>query len=175
MTNEFKKWSKYCSEELSKVENYDKAILNPNDYCLHHKNGVNTSREELIEHDLYFNRPAKELIFLTKSEHTSLHAKISGFATSQKGRKRTPEKNAKMVETRKAREEQNTKWIYCITNNTLYFSASQAMKELGIKTTGNIYKVLYGERKTTGGYQFRFYSDEEWLDYQKQNGCISLF
>lgn len=169
-----KRWQEYCSEDLSNIENYDKAIKDPENYVIHHRNGENTSREELVAHEMYKNRPARELIFLTKSEHSSLHSKISGFAISQTGRKRTTEKNAKMVETRKARGK-NTKWILCITNNTLYFSASQAMKELGIRTTGNIFKVLNGERNTCNGYQFRYYSNEEWLEWQKENGSIALF
>lgn len=79
MENIYKKWQHYCCEDLSNIENFDKAILAPENYIIHHRLGVFTSRDELKEHCLYYNRPAKELIFLTKSEHSSLHGKINGW------------------------------------------------------------------------------------------------
>lgn len=46
--------------------------------------------------------------------------------------------------------------VFCITNNTLYASASNAGRELGLYQQ-NISKVCNGKLKTTGGYCFEYY------------------
>jgi hypothetical protein len=75
----------YCvPEQIEQVENYELAkVDNFNGWCIHHrlethtsdgeKRLVDLSRMELFALDMYYNRPANELIFLTRSEHTSLH------------------------------------------------------------------------------------------------------
>ena len=68
----------YCIEDVANIENYDKAIADDKYWDCHHKleiqGAVILSSKELIERGLYYHRPANELIFLTKSEHTKLHA-----------------------------------------------------------------------------------------------------
>lgn len=75
----------YCiSEEIEEIENY--KVAKENDFkgwCIHHrlethnsdgeKRIVNLTVKELKELGMYFNRPAKEIIFLTRSEHLKLH------------------------------------------------------------------------------------------------------
>lgn len=74
---------RFCREDISRIENYDKAIADDTQvwHC-HHRDEVKVlpsgmtvirSRQELIENGRYYNCPANELIFLTKSEHRSLH------------------------------------------------------------------------------------------------------
>lgn len=74
---------KFCKEDPSKIENYDKAIADETQtwHC-HHRDEVKVlpsgimvirSVEELIENCRYFNCPANELIFLTPAEHSKLH------------------------------------------------------------------------------------------------------
>ena len=68
--------NKYCCDDISLIENYDKAINDPTQmWDCHHRleTDMNMSYKELKEKDLYYNRPANELIFLTKSEHYRLH------------------------------------------------------------------------------------------------------
>lgn len=73
----------YC-REFEKVENYEKAIADKeHTWICHHRlethfsDGTerpNTiSREEMIALDMYYDRPADELIFLTKAEHCKVH------------------------------------------------------------------------------------------------------
>lgn len=73
-------------EQIEEVENYELAKeSNFKGWHIHHrlethnsdgeKRLVNISREELIALDMYYNRPASELIFLTASEHIKLHRK----------------------------------------------------------------------------------------------------
>lgn len=75
----------YCiSEQIEQIENYELAKAdNFNGWHIHHrlethnsdgeKRLVNLSVEELIALEMYYNRPANELIFLTASEHRKLH------------------------------------------------------------------------------------------------------
>ena len=76
-------FERYC-KDYENIENYEKAKKdNFKGWCCHHRlqtwnsDGerrlVDISQEELIALDMYYNRPASELIFLTRSEHTSLH------------------------------------------------------------------------------------------------------
>ena len=68
----------YCCEDISLIENYEKVINdNTQTWDCHHRleinNGQIVSGKKLKQLNLYYNRPASELIFLTKSEHISLH------------------------------------------------------------------------------------------------------
>jgi hypothetical protein len=76
----------FCCEDISLIENYDKAV-NDNEksyHChhrleTHHSNGEKRKQDErlsisqLKEMGLYYKRPASELIFLTPSEHKIVH------------------------------------------------------------------------------------------------------
>ena len=64
----------YCKDDISLIENYDKAAADKSlVWHCHHRRELVMSRKELIEIGEYYNRPACELIFLTKSEHMRLH------------------------------------------------------------------------------------------------------
>lgn len=75
----------YCiPEQIEQIENYELAKKDNFDgWHIHHrlethnsdgeKRLVNLSRTELIALDMYYNRPANELVFLTISEHIKLH------------------------------------------------------------------------------------------------------
>lgn len=69
---------RFCNEDISLIENYDKAIedLTQTWDCHHRKEiELKLSGKQLDELGLYFNRPANELIFLTHAEHSILHNK----------------------------------------------------------------------------------------------------
>ena len=78
-----RKVNKYC-KEYTKIENYDKAIADTTQtWACHHRDEVRTlpsgivvlrTAEELTEIGRYYDCPPNELIFLTKSEHSSLHS-----------------------------------------------------------------------------------------------------
>ena len=83
---------KYCSDDLSLIENYDKAVADTTQmWAIHHRDEVKVlpsgitvirTASELKEDNRYYNCPANELIFLTNSEHFKLHRKFhspSGF------------------------------------------------------------------------------------------------
>lgn len=66
---------RYCKSDIKEIEGYNEAVNSDKRYCCHHRNGLNVSREDLIEKGLYYDRPASELIFLEFGEHSRLHNK----------------------------------------------------------------------------------------------------
>ena len=96
---------KYCKEDISKIENYDKAITDKTQvWDCHHRDEVKVlpngmkvirSKQDLIENGLYYNCNVNELIFLTKEEHRNLHFK---------GRKHSEETRRKLSEAKKGKK-----------------------------------------------------------------------
>ena len=70
---------KFCKNYMQ-IENYEKAVKDPNiKWDCHHRFELKCPLykplvSELIANNLYYDRPAEELIFLTPSEHHKLHA-----------------------------------------------------------------------------------------------------
>ena len=105
---------KFCKEDISKIENYDKAISDTTQtwHC-HHRTEIwwNCSKQDLIENECYYNRKACELIFLTPEEHVKLHHKNKivseetkqKMSKAQKGKPRSVESIRKRSETVKGR------------------------------------------------------------------------
>ena len=87
-----KRAKSFCREDISLIENYDKAIADTTQtwHC-HHRRETIFSRKDLIEIGEYYNRPACELIFLTSLEHNRLHK--SGKHLSAETRKKLSEAN----------------------------------------------------------------------------------
>ena len=87
-----RKWNleRFCSEPIENIENYDLMVSDPSSvWCCHHRleiepDGTRHSKKELIESNLYFNRPASELIFLRREEHMRLHS--TGLTPSEESR-----------------------------------------------------------------------------------------
>ena len=99
MINE-KQVKKFC-KDYTKIENYEDAVNDTTQtwHC-HHRLELTLdgdfalSREQLKMHDMYYNRPYYELIFLTPAEHTRLH---------WKGKQRSAETRRKMSEANKGK------------------------------------------------------------------------
>ena len=77
---------KYYCKDYKNIENYEKAKAdNFKGWCIHHRlqtwtsegerRAVDITAAELQALGMYWNRPPEELIFLTESEHTTLHNK----------------------------------------------------------------------------------------------------
>ena len=65
---------KYCREDISLIENYDKAIAdNTQTWDCHHRKESQYSAGELVDIGEYYNRPACELIFLSPANHRRFH------------------------------------------------------------------------------------------------------
>ena len=146
MINEF--WAKrYCSEDISLIENYQQAIADEERmWDIHHRSECDSegrtlfTRRQLIEMNLYFKRPASELVFVTKSMHKKLHreqmrnfSKIGGKKNSISILQFT--KDGELVK----------EWP----------SLSDAERQLGIFHS-NICLCLKGRLKSTGGFVWRY-------------------
>ena len=99
---------KYCRDDLSKIENYEKAIADTTQtWQCHHRLELTLdgefalSHNQLKMHDMYYNRPYYELIFLTRAEHRRLHTK--GRPSPMKGRTLTDDTRRKMSESHKGK------------------------------------------------------------------------
>jgi len=73
---------KYCKDNISKIENYEKAILDKDQmWDCHHRLEMTLDGEfahtyqDLIRLGMYYDRPYFELIFLLQNEHMRLHRK----------------------------------------------------------------------------------------------------
>ena len=105
--NQRRNWYKFCSEPLELVENYQQAKAdNFAGWCIHHRleiqpDGTRVSVQELKDQGLYFGRPASELVFMRREEHTSLH--MLGKPTWNKGKQLSEESRCKMSEAHKGK------------------------------------------------------------------------
>lgn len=89
----------YCSEPLDHIENYYLASTDQTQtwHC-HHKLEISLqlSKKELIEQNLYFDRPANELIFMTSQEHNALHHIQPSYRAALKGKSKSQETRARI-------------------------------------------------------------------------------
>lgn len=129
---------KYCCEDISKIENYEAAKRNNfKGWDCHHRLETHTSdgerrlvdlfAEELTALGMYYHRPADELIFLTKSEHSILH---------QKGKKVSEETKYKMSESKKGK------------NNSMYGKklSEETKNKISEAHKGKHWKLVDGKR-----------------------------
>ena len=151
MSIDIKRLKTYCCEDISLIENYELAINDTTQiWVCHHRNEINEntilSKQELIDKDLYWKRPASELILMPKSEHSSLHCKII-----MKGRKKSEEHKKKLSEAKTGKklgpwsDEQRRKLIgkRCGKNNPMYGKTT---------VTNGIEKIVVDTDKIPEGY-----------------------
>ena len=97
---------RYCKDDISKIENYEKAVNDiTQKWEIHHRTEIwwNCTRKELIDNECYYNRSAKELIFLTKAEHNSVHHKGSVLSTEH--RQKIAEAHKGMIQSEDTRKK----------------------------------------------------------------------
>ena len=117
MINKYKV-KKFC-KDYTQIENYEEAVNDKSQtWVCHHILGEILSREQLIDHDFYYDVPPCMLKFVTYSEHNSIHQRgdkntfygkkhsidsRARMATSHKGKHHSEETRRKMSESRKGR------------------------------------------------------------------------
>lgn len=88
----------YCSENISNIENYELAIKDDVKWVCHHRleivNGKSIPIKELMEKNLYYHRPANELIFMSELEHKKLHNKYMRKETRERISRKSKEWHA---------------------------------------------------------------------------------
>ena len=147
---------RYCSDDISLIENYQTAISDQTKtWDVHHRKESDSegrtlfTKKQLIEMNLYFNRPAQELIFVTRAMHLKLHRE-----THVKGGK-SPSKI----------EKQSLPILQFAKDGTLikeWPSTKEAYRQLGIARS-SICNCLKGYRKSAGGFVWRYASSSESL------------
>ena len=177
--------TKYCSEDLSLIENYALAIADiTQTWEIHHRGEVlpcgRFSRDDLKKFGLYFNRPASELIFLTKAEHTRLHFKgvprgpfsedhkkalseaHKGVPKSEATKKAMSEAHRGITlseEHKKAIVKANSKKVLQFSKSEEFIkewpSLSEASRQLGIAQP-NICNCCNGKYKSASGYVWKY-------------------
>lgn len=151
------KYKRFCSE-IDNIKNYEKAKAeNFEGWCLHHRLETHTSdgerrtvditRNELIALDMYYHRPAEEFIFLTKSEHISLHKKGKQLSDeikrkmseASKGKPKSEEHKRKMSKYRKGKKRitSGMKWKH---------HSEETKKKISEANKGNMHYVEWNNR-----------------------------
>ena len=91
----------FCREDISKIAGYTEAITDTTEtWICHHINGepfTGFSKHDLKKMNMYYNRPASELKFVTRSEHALIH-KVGAYFKKKafQGHTHTEESKAKM-------------------------------------------------------------------------------
>lgn len=107
---------RFC-DEYWLIENYEEAVNSTDMWQLHHRlevseDGLHTvySSKELLKLGLYYHRPAEELIFLSRTEHTKLHQNTIERRVAATGRIHGDEARKKMSEAKKGKPKPKYKW-----------------------------------------------------------------
>ena len=78
---------KYCCENITTIQNYEEAANDTQKWECHHLNEITQdglfSIKELISKDLYYHRPASELILLPRKEHRLWHKRAGSYKCSE--------------------------------------------------------------------------------------------
>ncbi len=143
----------FCCEDISKIENYNLALKDEfKSWVIHHRlethdsdgnlRMVQLSREELIALDMYYNRPASELIYLKRAEHNHIHQINGGY---RKG-KEFSEKTLAKLRGRKLSEETRLK-MKKRTNGMLGKKHSEETRlKMSQAKKGKHWKLVDGKR-----------------------------
>ena len=148
---------RYCSEDISLIENYQTAISDQKRiWEIHHRRECDSEGrtlftcKQLVDMNLYYNRPASELIFVTRSMHWKLHHEIHvkcgkiGGKIGGKSQSKIEKQSIPIIQLTKSGEFIN-EWP----------SAHEAEHQLGIPQS-NICHCLKGRYKSAGGFVWRY-------------------
>ena len=171
---------KFCCEDLSLIENYDKAINDTTQtWQCHHRGEIlpcgRFSSNDLKKFGLYYKRPAAELIFLTKAEHSSLHKRgvplseehkkalskaLKGVPLREEHKKAIGKahKGVKLSEaTKKAIAEAQSKKVMQFTKSGEFIREWPSMREASRQLKiCHICGCCNGKHKSSGGYVWKY-------------------
>ena len=136
---------KYCKEDISKIKNYELAIADTiQTWICHHILGEILTREQLLDHDFYYDVPPCMLKFVTSAEHNRLH---------KKGKQYTIESRRKMSETKKGKhhsEESRRKMSEAHKGRTSprkgVTLSEETRRKLSEACKGKTWKLINGKR-----------------------------
>lgn len=64
---------KFCREPVERIKFYDVAVASDEKYVCHHINGATFIKDELIKMNMYYERPASELVMMKDHDHKTYH------------------------------------------------------------------------------------------------------
>lgn len=156
----------YCREDISKIENYEHAARDDSQvWDCHHRGEIlpcgRFSIRDLKKFGLYWHRPASELVFLTRAEHTKLHRVGRGLSEEHRqklrqvnlGRHHSEDTKRKLREAqKKVPVEQYSKDGTFVAR---YPSTQEAERRTGARHD-NIVVCCKGRRRSAGGYAWKY-------------------
>ena len=162
-----KKYAKrFCSEDISLIENYQQAISDEErTWDIHHRRECDENgrtlftKKQLIEMNLYYNRPASELVFVTRSMHWKLHREIYEKRGKICGKIGGGSEAAKKA----VKEKLSIPILQFSKDGTLikeWPSLNEAEHQLGIFRS-SICNCLKGRYKSAGGFVWRYASSSD--------------
>ena len=147
---------RFCSEDISLIENYQQAISDEEKmWDIHHRKECDSegrtlfTKKQLKEMHLYYNRPASELIFVTRSMHFKLHREMRSNGGKIGGGSEAAKEAAK--------EKCSIPILQFTKDGELvkeWPSLSDAYRQLGI-SCASICKCIKGRYKSAGGFVWR--------------------
>ena len=145
----------FCSEDISLIENYHEAIADEERmWDIHHRRESDSegrtlfTKKQLIEMNLYFNRPAAELMFVTRSMHWKLHREQRENCGKIGGK----------IGGKKSAIKCSIPILQFTKDGTLikeWPSLNEAGRQLGISPS-SICHCLKGYHKSAGGFVWRY-------------------
>ena len=148
---------RFCSEDISLIENYKQAIADEEKmWDVHHRRECDENgrtlftKKQLIEMNLYLKRPASELIFATKSMHSKLHREMRSNGGKIGGGSEAAKEAVK--------EKCSIPILQFTKDGTLikeWPSTQEAYRQLGISPSG-ICNCIKGRCKSAGGFVWRY-------------------
>lgn len=134
------------------IENYDKAIADDTQiWDVHHRKEEFYSLKELKERGEYYDVSPEELIFLTREEHDRMDSKCRRHSEARKGKKHSDEAKRRIGKA-------FSKKVLCVETGQVFDSMIDAQRETGINYR-HISDVCLGKRKTAGGFQWKYLSN----------------
>lgn len=99
---------KFCRDDISLIENYSEALADTTQvWYVHHINGepsTGFSKADLIKMNMYYNRPASELKFVTYKMHDAIHGNSTNWGKANKGKQLSTEHKRKIAIARKGKK-----------------------------------------------------------------------
>ena len=99
---------KFCRDDISLIENYSEALADTTQvWYVHHRNGepcTGLRRADLKKMNMYYNRPASELKFVTYKMHDAIHGNSTNWGKANKGKQLSTEHKRKIAIARKGKK-----------------------------------------------------------------------
>lgn len=164
----------YCIDDITTIENYDKAVNDSRIWQLHHRLETHDKygnpldkpieRKELIARKLYYSRPSSELIFLPEEEHKRIHMlgnkRAKGFNIGNqhaKGNVLSEKTRKQMGLSRMGNTNNGIALIKCLETNEVLRT-----REWILKGFQNAYNVAKGRQKSCHGYHFQYVKEKNY-------------